>query len=219
MMDRSQVPEATIERLPIYLRCLMHAQAMRMPLINSAGLAEMAGTNAAQVRKDLSYLGELGTRGIGYDVGELIGHICRWLGLSQSRHVAIVGYGRLGQALLGYGGFQDRGFSVVAVFDSDPDKIGKTTDGGLVVHSMEDIDQIIESEKIEIAVLAVPVTEAQLVADGLVASGVRAILDFAPTRLEVPEDVTVRYVDLSVELQVLSFYLNTRESGDARDVS
>ncbi len=211
--DRSGIPDATIERLPVYLRCLMRAQSMRMPLINSAMLAEMAGTNAAQVRKDLSYLGELGTRGIGYDVDELIGHICGWLGLSQSRHVAIVGYGRLGQALLGYGGFGDRGFTVVAVFDSDPAKIGEQV-GDLAVRGLEDLDEIVADEKVEIAVLAVPATEAQEVCDQLVASGVRAILNFAPTRLEVPEGVTARHVDLSVELQILSFYLSRQETGD-----
>lgn len=203
-MDR--IPEQTINRLPIYLRCLFQAQELDMPVINSLGLSVMAGTNAAQVRKDLSYLGELGTRGIGYDVDSLIGHISRVLGLTQSRRVAIVGFGRLGSALLGYGGFAERGFEVVAVFDSDPGKVG-TPVAGSVVSSMDSLESDLKERGVEIVILTTPADHAQPVADRVVAAGVRAILNFAPATLDVPDGVKVRPVDLSVELQVLSFHL------------
>lgn len=203
-MDR--VPEQTINRLPIYLRCLLQAQALNMPVVNSLGLAQMAGTNAAQVRKDLSYLGELGTRGIGYDVEALIAHISHVLGVSETRRVAIVGFGRLGSALLGYRGFEERGFDVVGVFDADPAKVG-TPVAGTVVRSMDELEEGLRTLEVEVVLLTVPADFAQDVADRIVAAGVRAILNFAPVRLEVPDDVKVRPVDLSVELQVLSFHL------------
>jgi redox-sensing transcriptional repressor len=203
-MDR--VPEQTINRLPIYLRCLLQAQALNMPVVNSLGLAQMAGTNAAQVRKDLSYLGELGTRGIGYDVEALIAHISHVLGVSETRRVAIVGFGRLGSALLGYRGFEERGFDVVGVFDADPAKVG-TPVADTVVRSMDELEEGLRTLEVEIVLLTVPADFAQDVADRIGAAGVRAILNFAPVRLEVPDDVKVRPVDLSVELQVLSFHL------------
>ncbi|MDO8963000.1 MAG: redox-sensing transcriptional repressor Rex [Coriobacteriia bacterium] len=201
-----RVPEQTINRLPIYLRCLIQAQALNMPVINSLGLAQMAGTNAAQVRKDLSHLGELGTRGIGYDVESLIAHISRVLGLAESRRVAIVGFGRLGGALLGFHGFAERGFDIVAVFDNDPAKVG-TEVAGLVVRSLEDLESGLRSEGVEIVLLTTPPESAQEVASRVVQAGIRAILNFAPMTLDVPDGVKVRPVDLSVELQVLSFHL------------
>lgn len=203
-MDR--VPEQTIRRLPIYLRCLLQAQALNMPVVNSLGLAQMAGTNAAQVRKDLSHLGELGTRGIGYDVEALIAQISHVLGVSETRRVAIVGFGRLGSALLGYRGFEERGFDVVGVFDADPAKVG-TPVADTVVRSMDELEEGLRTLEVEVVLLTVPADFAQDVADRIVAAGVRAILNFAPVRLEVPDDVKVRPVDLSVELQVLSFHL------------
>jgi redox-sensing transcriptional repressor len=205
-MDHGTVPPTTINRLPIYLRCLLRAQEMRMPVINSLGIAEMAGTNAAQVRKDLSYLGELGTRGIGYDVEAMVAHISRWLGLTADRRTAIVGFGRLGSALLGYGGFGERGFSVVAVFDADPEKIG-TRPLGIEVVDIERLEETLEELLVDIVMLATPVAAAQEVAERCVAGGVNAILNFAPVRLELPADVAVRQVDLSTELQILSFHL------------
>jgi redox-sensing transcriptional repressor len=205
-MDHHNVPQQTINRLPIYLRCLAKAQEMNMPVINSVGIADMAGTNAAQVRKDLSYLGELGTRGIGYDVDALIAHISRWLGLITDRRCAIVGFGRLGQALLGYGGFGERGFSVVAVFDSDPAKIG-TRSLGFDVTDIADLEQTLQDLLVDIVILATPAEAAQAVAERITSAGVKAILNFAPVRLELPTDVAVRQVDLSTELQILSFHL------------
>jgi redox-sensing transcriptional repressor len=203
----NQVPETTIQRLPIYLRCLHEAQAMRIPVISSEGIALMSGGNAAQVRKDLNYLGELGTRGIGYDVDDLAGHIARALGLTKQRHVALVGLGHLGSALLSYGGFGDRGLTWVAVYDTDPDKVGVMTPSGLVVRPFAELAATVPGLGPDIAVITTPASAAQEVADALVAAGIRSILNFAPVTLEVPEHVTLRQVDLSVELQILSFHL------------
>lgn len=213
MSPNSDIPEATIERLPVYLRCLLSAEQAGMPLINSVQLAEMAGTNAAQVRKDLSYLGELGTRGIGYDVDSLLCHLRRWLGIADDRRVAIVGFGRLGSALLGYPGFEERGFRIVAVFDTDQAKVG-TRVGDVTVSALEDLEDVVTREAVDVVMLTVPANVAQSVADRVVSAGVRAILNFAPTRLETPPDVAVRQADLSVDLQVLSFHLRQAEGVD-----
>jgi redox-sensing transcriptional repressor len=203
-MDR--VPDQTINRLPIYLRCLNQARVVGIAVVNSLQLAQMAGTNAAQVRKDLSYLGELGTRGIGYDVEALIAHIADVLGLTEKRRVAIVGYGRLGGALHGYRGLADRGFDIVAVFDDDPAKIG-TKAGELTVASMDTLERDLRDLDVEIVILTTPTYVAQEVAERIAAAGVRAIMNFTYALLDLPEGVKVRPVDLSVELQVLSFYL------------
>lgn len=206
-MTAQAVPPTTVQRLPVYLRCLIQAQSLRMPVINSVQIAEMAGTNAAQVRKDLSYLGEFGTRGIGYDVDGLIAHLSKRLGLTQQRRVAIVGYGRLGSALQSYPGFQDRGMTVVAVFDADPEKIGTVVEGH-TIESIDDLEEVVDREGVDIAVLTVPGSAAQEVADRLVARGVKAIMNFAPVRLSVPDGVEVRQADMAGELQILSFHLS-----------
>lgn len=200
------VPDQTINRFPIYLRCLTQARAVGIAVVNSLQLAQMAGTNAAQVRKDLSYLGELGRRGIGYDVEGLIAHVSHVLGLTEVRRVAIVGYGRLGGALHGYRGLADRGFEIVALFDDDPAKVG-TTAGDLVVSPIKDLERQLRDRDVEIVILTTPTSVAQEVAERVAAAGVRAIMNFTYARLELPDDVRVRPVDLSVELQVLSFYL------------
>ena len=205
----NHVPNTTVQRLPVYLRCLVQEQSLRVPVANSVRIAEMAGTNAAQVRKDLSYLGEYGIRGIGYDVDGLVKHLTRWLGLEHVRKAAIVGYGRLGSALLGYGGFQDRGFSLAAVFDVDPEKIGVAAGSGLVVESLADFAAAVDRDALEIVVLTVPASVAQAVTDTVVAAGVKAILNFAPTKLHVPADVAVRQADVAAELQILSFHLSS----------
>lgn len=210
-MTLAKVPPTTVQRLPVYLRCLVQASAMHMPVVNSVQIAEMAGTNAAQVRKDLSYLGEFGTRGIGYDVDSLITHLSKQLGLTESRRVAIVGFGRLGSALQSYSGFEERHMKVVAVLDSDPAKIGTSVDG-LTVQDVADIADVVKAERVEIAIVAVPAPSAQEVADRLIAAGVRAMMNFAPVRLSVPEGVEVRQADLAGELQVLSFHLNPRRA-------
>ncbi len=206
----SPVPPTTIERLPLYLRCLLQAQSMRMPLINSQQLAEMCGTNAAQVRKDMSYLGELGTRGLGYDVEELILHISRVLGVTERRKVAIFGFGKLGSALVAYSGFHERGFEVVAVFDVDPDKIGRSV-GGVTVTSSADAVTVLRERGVEIVIIATPPESAQEAADAAVAAGIKAILNLAPTNLVVPDAVVVRQLCTSTELQILSFHLARSE--------
>ncbi len=200
------VPDQTINRLPIYLRCLNQARTAGIEVMNSLQLAQMAGTNAAQVRKDLSYLGELGTRGIGYDVQALLTHISTVLGLAEKRRVAIVGYGRLGGALHGYRGLADRGFDIVAVFDDDPAKIG-TLAGDVRVSSVAKLEDELRELGVEIAILTTPTDVAQEIAERIAGAGVRGIMNFTYARLELPEGVEVRPVDLSVELQVLSFYL------------
>ena len=204
--DPSAVPAATIQRLPLYLRALAEARAHHMPVISSEGIASLAGTNAAQVRKDLSHLGELGTRGRGYDVDELAAHIAGRLGLDRRRRVAIVGVGRLGGALLGYGGFSERGFDLVAAFDNDPALVGKMV-GSVAVSPLEDLERVLGDKRVDIVAIATPSGSAQAVATRAVDAGVHAILLFAPVSIEVPEDVAVRQVDLSVEMQVLSFHL------------
>lgn len=205
-MGKAQIPQSTIQRLPVYLRALLQAQEERRPVVNSYDIAEMCGTNPAQVRKDFSYLGELGTRGIGYDVEALIAHFSEVLGITQRRRAAIIGFGKLGSALLGYPGFAERGFEIVAVFDVDPAKVGTRTDG-LVVRSMDELEQVLLDERVEIVIVTTPAQAAQEVADRAVRAGIKAILNMAPVRLVVPDDVVVRQVCLSTDLQVLSFHL------------
>jgi redox-sensing transcriptional repressor len=211
MASARRVPEATVARLPLYLRALDEVVRERTVTISSELLAIRAGFNAAQVRKDLSHLGSYGTRGVGYDVTYLLRQINRQLGLTEDRRVAIVGAGNLGRALASYAGFPSRGFNVVAVFDSDSAKIG-TTLGPLVVQPSASMADIIQGERVAIAVIATPAPVAQGVADSAVAAGVGSILNFAPTTITVPARVALRQVDLGIELQILSFY--HRQVGD-----
>lgn len=189
-------------RLPVYLRALAECDTAT---ISSDLLASRAGVNAAQVRKDLSHLGSYGVRGVGYDVSYLISQINRELGLIGDRNVAIVGVGNLGRALLNYHGFGERGFHIVAAFDSDPDKIGQRI-GHATVRPVGDIAADVVAEGVVIAVICTPPLVAQELTDTLVDAGVVSILNFAPTVLSVPDHVTLRQVDLGIELQILSFY-------------
>jgi redox-sensing transcriptional repressor len=207
--NRRRIPEATVARLPVYLRSLLELTGEGHTTISSERLAEMAGVNAAKVRKDLSYLGSYGTRGVGYDVDYLIFQINRELGLTHDWPVVIVGLGNLGQALANYAGFTERGFPVAALVDADPAKVG-TSLSGYEVHGPESLPGLVEAHGITIGVIATPAGGAQDVADRLVEAGVRSILNFAPTVLSVPEEVSVRKVDLAVELQILSFYQQRR---------
>jgi redox-sensing transcriptional repressor len=203
------VPEATVARLPVYLRSLVDLTEARVATVSSERLAELAGVNAAKVRKDLSHLGSYGTRGVGYDVEYLLYQVSRQLGLTQDWPVVIVGVGNLGHALANYRGFGDRGFPVAALVDADPAKVG-TTLSGYEVHGPDALPGLVEAQGITIGVIATPAAGAQDVADRLVEAGVRSILNFAPTVLSVPEEVSVRKVDLAVELQILSFYQQRR---------
>ena len=203
--ERGRIPEATVARLPVYLRALLEVAEAKTPTISSERLAELAGVNAAKVRKDLSYLGSYGTRGVGYDVEYLLYQISRELGLTQDWPVAIVGIGNLGHALANYRNFSARGFRVVALLDADPAKVGERV-GDLTVRSLDDLDALAAVQPIAIGIIATPAVAAQAVADRLVAAGVTSILNFAPTVLSVPPGVSLRKVDLSIELQILSFY-------------
>lgn len=206
---RRRIPEATVARLPVYLRILYDLADERIATISSERLAELAGVNAAKVRKDLSYLGSYGTRGVGYDVEYLLFQMNHELGLTQAWPVVIVGAGNLGQALAGYAGFGDRGFPVAAVVDVDRDKVGTMLDGVPVRH-LDDLPSLVPVPGRAIGVIATPAAAAQEVADRLVAAGIRSILNFAPVVLTVPRGVWVRKVDLAVELQILSFYQQRR---------
>lgn len=207
MTDRSRrrIPEATVARLPLYYRALVETAERKIPTISSERLAEMAGVNAAKVRKDLSYLGSYGTRGVGYEVEYLLAQISQQLGLTESRPVVIAGVGRLGQALANYAGFTARGFEVVGLVDADPSKVG-TTIGDLEVEPIEHLPAMVGEREVAIAILAVPAEAAQRVTDRLVDAGVTAVLNFAPRVIQVPDHVSLRKVDLAIELQILSFY-------------
>jgi redox-sensing transcriptional repressor len=203
--DFPDLPEATVARLPEYLRALHHLAEAGNDTISSEALAAVAGVNSAKLRKDLSHLGSYGTRGVGYDVALLIDQIEHVLGLTQRRAVALVGVGNLGHALAGYAGFASRGFRIAALFDADPGRVGEVING-LPVRHIDDLPRIAAEESIAIGVIATPALAAQEVADQLVGAGVTSILNFAPCVLSVPDGVDVRKVDLAIELQILSFH-------------
>jgi redox-sensing transcriptional repressor len=205
------VPEATVARLATYLRVLSALGERDITTVSSAELADGAGVNPAKLRKDLSFLGSYGVRGVGYDVETLTEQIARALGLTVHRNVAIVGVGNLGQALAGYAGFASRGFRIAALVDADSNRVG-TTVRGLIVRDVRDLRRVVDEQQITIAVLAIPAEVAQRVCDQLVDAGVTSILNFAPTVLSVPEHVDVRKVDLAAELQILSFHQNRKSA-------
>lgn len=210
--DGRTLPEATVARLATYLRVLTtlgERSGGGLLTVSSEELAAAAGVNSAKLRKDLSYLGSYGIRGVGYEVGMLSDEIARTLGLTVRRSVALIGIGNLGQALAGYAGFASRGFRVAALFDADPARIG-TIVGGLPVRNIEDLDRVVAEEEIAIAVLATPAAVAQQVCDRVVAAGVTSVLNFAPVVLTVPPEVDLRKVDLAAELQILSFHENRK---------
>jgi redox-sensing transcriptional repressor len=199
------IPEATVARLPVYLRALVGLAETGTTTVSSDALAVAAGVNSAKVRKDLSHLGSYGTRGVGYDVQFLVYQISRELGLTQDWSVVIVGVGNLGHALANYAGFADRGFRVAALLDVDHRRVGKDL-AGLQVRHLDDLDEIVAEGHVSIGVIATPAHAAQDVCDRLVAAGVTSILNFAPVVLTVPGGVDLRKVDLSIELQILSFH-------------
>jgi len=208
------IPDATVARLPVYLRALSGVADRGIRTVSSEELATAAGVNSAKLRKDLSYLGSYGTRGVGYEVEYLIYQISRELGLTQDWAVAIIGVGNLGHALANYGGFASRGFRVVALLDADENRVGEDI-GGRIVRHIDDLEQVLAAEQVDIGVIATPAGAAQAVCDRLVACGVTSVLNFAPTVLAVPEGVEVRKVDLSIELQILAFHEQRKASGGA----
>lgn len=205
------IPDATVARLPVYLRALYTLAERGVSTVASEELATAAGVNSAKLRKDLSYLGSYGIRGVGYDVDYLVYQVSRALGLTQNWPVVIVGAGNLGRALANYGGFLTRGFRISAVLDSDQAMVGRELGTAIVRHASE-LEAIVTSNGVAIGVIAVPAGAAQAVCDRLVAAGVTSILNFAPVVLNVPEGVDVRKVDLSIELQILAFHAQRRSA-------
>jgi redox-sensing transcriptional repressor len=219
MVERAgrRIPEATVARLPVYLRSLLAMAEDQEATVSSEQLAELAGVNAAKVRKDLSYLGSYGTRGVGYDVEYLVFQMSRELGLTHDWPVVIAGAGNLGAALANYGGFGDRGFPVVALVDADQSKVGLEM-AGVPVHHIDELDDLVAEHKIAIGVIATPAEAGQSVADRMAEAGIPSILNFAPALISVPEGVSLRKVDLAVELQILSFY-QQQQTADALDAT
>jgi redox-sensing transcriptional repressor len=214
---RLGVPEATVGRLPLYHRVLVDLAEAGVDTVSSDALAATAGVSPAKLRKDLSFLGSYGTRGVGYDVAVLIDQIGAELGISSEWPVVIVGVGHLGHALANYGGFASRGFRLVGLFDEDAGLVG-TEVAGLTVRPFAELDSVARSEGALIGVIATPAPEAQRVADALVAAGVQSILNFASAVLSVPRAVDVRRVDLASELQILAFH-HQRRVGDLEEVA
>lgn len=202
---RVRIPEATVARLPVYLRALSTIAEAGQQTVNSDELALAMAVTSSKVRKDLSYLGTYGTRGVGYDVGLLVHQISRALGLTEAHSVVLVGVGNLGHALAGYDGFASRGFTIAGLLDADPRRVGELV-GTLYVQPMSELEAVVVQSAASIGVIATPAAAAQDVCDRLVAAGVSSILTFAPCQLSVPVGVDVRKVDLAVELQILSFH-------------
>ena len=205
------IAESTVRRLSLYLRFLEDSEARGNRTISSGELASLGGTTSAQVRKDLSFFGSFGKRGLGYSVSALSQSIRAILGLDRQWRVVIVGAGKIGAALAQYKGFRERGFSIVGVYDVDGARIGRTLDG-LTVKDQSTLEADISELKPEMALIAVPGEAAQAVANRLVAAGVHAILNFAPAPLHVPADVTLRSVNMAVELEILSYALINRDA-------
>lgn len=202
-----QVSELTTGRLSVYLRCLNQLEADGVETISSQTLAERFHLNAAQIRKDLAYFGEFGVRGVGYYVKDLKLHLRQILGLDRRLKVAVMGAGNLGMALADYPGFRREGFEIVAMFDSADGKIGDESRGGVPIYDVRDIRKVLKKERVDIVVLAVPAEAAQHVLDQVAGSGVKAVLNFSPGTLRVPEGIKLKSVDLTVSLESLSFYL------------
>lgn len=206
-MAKNQIPDIVVSRLPRYLRALDHMLQNGIKTTSSQELGGAIGISAAQIRKDLSQFGEFGKQGTGYSVRYLVDQLQAILHLDRSWDLALVGVGDLGTALARYQGFINRGFKIVLAFDNDPVKIGKTI-GGVVIKSVDSMDDEISSSGVKIAMLTVPASEAQAVAERLVKSGIRAILNYTPFQLNLPEGVRVSYIDPLVKLQHMTYYLD-----------
>lgn len=207
-----EIPEATVARLAVYLRVLTGLVDASTITVSSEELAAIAGVNSAKLRKDLSYLGSIGTRGVGYDVTLLREKIATSLGLSVRRTCVLVGIGNLGHALAGYSGFSSRGFAFVGYFDADPARVGEPIADSQIIDIAE-LESVVATNGVSIGVIATPAEAAQTVCDRLVDAGVTSILNFAPSVLSVPDNVDVRKVDLAAELQILSFHEHRKSRG------
>lgn len=208
-LNARRIPEATVARLPVYQRILLELVRSGTATVSSDQLAFMARVNASKVRKDLSFLGSFGTRGSGYDAEFLLAHIDRELGLDGDWPVAIVGLGNLGRALANSPGFTSRGFRICCLFDVEPTLVG-TRVRGVGINHLDDFEAVAATDPPAMGVIAIPAAGAQDVADRMVEAGIGSVLNFAPRVLTVPPHVLLRYVDLSIELQVMSFYLSHR---------
>jgi redox-sensing transcriptional repressor len=202
-----QVSELTTNRLSVYLRCLNVLDAAGVRTVSSQALAEQFHLNAAQIRKDLAYFGEFGVRGVGYYVKELRRHLRQILGIDRGVCVAIMGAGNLGLALADYPGFRDEGFEIVAMFDTSREKIGHRSRAGVPIYDLKDLRKVVRRERIRIAVIAVPAGAAQSVVNTVAAAGIRAVLNFSPGTIKVPDGVKLKSMDLTVSLESLSFFL------------
>lgn len=215
--DPQYVPAASVARLPLYLRCLEELEENDVETVSSSRLAELAGVNAAKLRKDLSHLGSYGTRGVGYQVRHLLAQIERELGLDQISPVVVVGLGNLGQALSKHAGFGERGFPIVGLFDVDPAKVGQRI-GSLLVQHLDELPEVVAEHGVRTAVVATPSEAAQAVTDSAIEAGVVSVLNFAPTVVQVPSGVALRQVDLAVELQILSYYQPRKKAQGDRNL-
>jgi redox-sensing transcriptional repressor len=210
-MNPLEIPEIVIKRLPLYLRTLELLAEQGQSVTSSQELGDRLGISSAQIRKDLSYFGEFGKQGTGYNVRYLQGQLRQILQVDQPWKVALVGAGDLGRAIARYGGFAERGFSIVAIFDKDRQKVGKQI-GSQVILDVADLHTVIQKQKIQIAIIAVPADEARQVADALVAAGVKAILNYAPITLSLPTHVRVNHLDPVIGLQSMTYYLTPEQS-------
>ncbi|MBX6341446.1 MAG: redox-sensing transcriptional repressor Rex, partial [Thermomicrobiaceae bacterium] len=213
-MRSEAIPDIVVRRLPIYVRTLRRMQAEGIASVSSEELGERIGVTAAQIRRDLSYFGKFGKQGKGYDVARLADEICHILHLDHQWDVALVGFGHLGQAIAHYRGFEPNGFRIAAIFARNPDHIGREVNGLVVLHERE-ITRVVREMGIKVGIVAVPAEAAQEVTDRLIAGGVRAILNYAPVILRVPEGVWIREIDPTSALQSLTFYLDGSDRVEA----
>jgi redox-sensing transcriptional repressor len=212
---RAAIPELTTRRLSVYLRCLQDLEEAGVETVSSREMAEQFHLNSAQFRKDLAYFGEFGVRGLGYRVADLKSHLVRILGLDRQIRLAILGAGKLGLALADYGGFNSANFQIVALFDTDPAKVGQATSRGIPIRPLDRLAETVAAQGVEIAVLAVPSAVAQAVLDQAAAAGIPAVLNFVPAPLKAPEGVRMNTVDLKVQMEALVFHLTREVAGDS----
>ena len=206
-----EIPDVVIDRLPVYARALALLRSQGREVVNSQELGERLGVTPAQIRKDLSYFGRFGKQGRGYNVQRLANELRQILGLTREWPMVLVGVGQLGRAVLGYGGFTPQGFRIVEAFDADPKIVGTKVDG-LMVKSVETLPEVLRRRKVDIGIVAVPAASAQPVIDMLVASGVKAILNYAPIAPQAPPDVRVKDIDPVLALQSMTFYVKDLET-------
>ncbi|HEY0160462.1 MAG TPA: redox-sensing transcriptional repressor Rex [Thermoanaerobaculia bacterium] len=212
-LEREGISELTTGRLSVYLRCLTVLESQGQKTVSSQELADRFHLNSAQIRKDLACFGEFGTRGVGYDVSRLKSTLVQTLGIDRTRNVLIIGAGNLGMALADYAGFNTNGFHIVALLDTDPEKVGRTSRADIPVLPFDRLKEVVRRNRVQIGIVAVPAEHAQSVYESLADAGVQAVLNFAPTQIKQRDDVKVRSVDLRNSLESLSFHLKNREDG------